>query len=226
MSLNFGAVSSFVQFSIGNVANLGNGAFTIMALWKPAGNSGIVGGLAAAVERQAYLMDTLLLFGTGDFSSGFPGIVNGDWMWLGISKPAGAAHYRFHLRDYTTSGAWSHGESVGSANHSDPGVSDNLRVGSIPSQAASLGDVAVAAIWTSVVADLAIQSACTTKLTDLIAAAPGWAVRFMQSAPTNIQDLIGSGNETTRSGTITASADPPGFDFSLSSAQGGWGVLL
>lgn len=217
MSLHFGGgTGDHVDFAVGGAANLGNGAFTIVTLWKFAGNTGLLAGLNGVTERQGVLLSPGL-FGTGDFSSGFGSPVSGDWFWFALSKPAGSAHYRGHLKDFTTSGAWSHGEAAGAANHSDPGVSDSIRVAAIPSTAASQGDVAVSAVFTAALSDAAIEAACTAALADLVAASPAWAVRFQQSAPTSIQDLIGSGHETGRTGTITASADPPGFDFSLGS---------
>src|SRR5262245_23279372 len=218
MSLNFGAASSHVDFSIGNAAQLGNGAFTLLALWKmPATiNTGLVGGVAAGNDQQSFGMDTAHIFGTGDFSSGFGTAVAGDWFWVGLSKPAGSAHYRGHIRDYSTAGAWSHGEAVGAANHTDPGTSTSIQVGSNPTFSASAGDVAVAGIFTSVLSDGAIELACTSTLCDFLAANPHWAARFMQAAPSSIQDLTGGGgNETSRTGTITTTADPPNFDFCL-----------
>jgi hypothetical protein len=221
MSLNFGAVSSHVNFSIGNAANLSNGAFTMLALWKPAGTSGLIAGFNGATQRRAYLMDFSPspghVFGDGDFSSGdATSITAGDFWWLGISKAAGAATYRCHARDFTTSGAWQHGVSTGAGTHTDPGVSNAIQVGSNSETAAAQGDVAVSGIWTSQLSDAAIEAACTSKLADLMAATPAWAARYMQSAPTNIQDLTGGGgNETGRTGTITATADPVGYDFTL-----------
>lgn len=215
MSLHFGGgTGDHVDFAIGGAANLGNGAFTIVTLWKFAGNTGLLAGLNGVTERQGVLLSPGL-FGTGDFSSGFGSPVSGDWFWFALSKPAGSAHYRGHLRDFTTSGAWSHGEAAGAANHTDPGTSDSIRVAAIPSTAASQGDVAVSAVFTSALSDAAIEAACTAALADLVAASPAWAVRFQQAAPTSIQDLIGSGHETGRTGTITATADPPGYDFTI-----------
>ena len=218
MSVNFGAASSDIRFSIGGAANIGNGAFTMLALWKLNGSnysSGIVAGYNSTTERQAFLMDTGHLFGTGDFSSGYGTFSGTDWFWFGLSKPAGSAHYRGHIRDYTTAGAWSHGEAVGAANHTDPGTSDSIRIGSNSSTSAATGDVAVVAVFTSALADAAIETACTSALSDLIAASPVWAVAIKQSAPTSLLDLIGSGNETSRTGTITATTDPPSYNFTL-----------
>ena len=43
----------------------------------------------------------------------------------------------------------------------------------------------------------------------------------MNSAPTSIQDLTaGGGNETSRPGTVTNTADPSGFSFDLGTALG------
>src|SRR5262245_16266721 len=220
MSLNFGAISQHIDFSIGNAANLGNGAFTLLVLWKDAGNTGLLAGHNSGTERQGYLLDTNHIFGTGDFSSGFGTATAGDWMWLGLSKPAGNNHYRGHMRDYSTAGAWSHGEAVGAANHGDPGTSNAIQVGAIPSTASSQGDVAVCGIWTSVLTDVAIEGACTSALSDFMAASPVWAVRMMNSAPSSLQDLTGGGgNETSRTGTITNTADPPSYNFTLSSGH-------
>jgi hypothetical protein len=223
MSLHFGAASSFIQFGIGGAANAGNGAVTMIALWAPnfglGVNSGVVSALSSTTERRSFLMDTSALFGDGDFTSGvaISGTL-GDFLWIAMSKAAGATTYRMHWKNLTTGGAWTHAVAAGAANHSDPGTSDNLKVGANPSTSASTGDVAVSAIKLANMADLAIEAACTSALSDLIAAAPDWAVRMMNSAPTSLQDLIGSGHETTRSGTITNTADPSGFNFTLGAA--------
>lgn len=221
MSLNFGAASSSVQFGIGGAANVSNGALTLITLWKPnwggTTNTGLISFQSGTTERRTFLIDSGALFGDGDFTSGvaFTGSA-GDWLWLAMTKPAGAAHYRMHWKNFTAGGAWTHAEAAGAANHSDPGTSDNIWIGANSNFSASLGDVAVSAAKTAELADAAIEAACTAALRDLIAASPSWAVRFMNSAPTSIQDLIGSGHETGRSGTVTNSADPAGFDFSLS----------
>jgi len=217
VSLNFGAANSHVDFSIGNAANVSNGAFTMMVLWlTPASslNSGLTSVLNSGTERRAFGMDTAHLFGDNDFSSGFGTLTASHWYWLALTKPAGSAHFRCHLRDYTTGGAWSHGEAVGAINQTDPGTSNSLQVGAGTSFASSAGDVAVAGVWTSELADLTIEALGTSALKDFMAGNPQWAARFMLSAPTSIQDLTGGGgNETGRTGTITASADPPAFDF-------------
>lgn len=223
MSLNFGAASSSVVFSIGNAANASNGAVTLIDLWKPTfvsgSNTGLVAVQSGASQRRSFLIDTSALFGDGDFTSGvaITGTA-GDWLWVAMSKAAGAAHYRMHWRNFTTGGAWTHSEAAGAGNHTDPGVSDQINVGANAETAAASGDVAVSAIKLANMADLAIEAACTSALTDLMAAAPDWAVRFMNSAPSSIQDLTGGGgNETSRPGTVTNTADPAGFNFSLSS---------
>lgn len=224
MSLNFGAASSSVTFGIGGAANAGNGATTFLTLWKPGfggtTNSGLLSALNSGTERRSFLIDTSALFGDGDFTSGvaISGSA-GDWLWLGLSKAAGSTHYRMHWKNITTGGAWTHGEAASAANHSDPGTSNEIRVGDFGLGSVN-GDVAVSSIWTADLADLAIEAACTSALKDLIAAGPAWAVRFQNSAPSSIQDLIGNGNETSRTGTVTNSADPPGFDFSLGVAIG------
>lgn len=224
MSLNFGAASSFIQFSIGSAANAGNGAVTMIALWKPTfvsgSNSGLLAGQSSGTERRSFLIDTSALFGDGDFTSGVAiSGTAGDWLWLAMSKAAGAAHYRMHWRNFTTGGAWTHAEAAGAANHTDPGASNEIRVGANATVSSSAGDVAVSAIKLTNMADLAIEAACTAALADLMAASPDWAVRFMNSAPSSIQDLTaGGGNETSRSGTITNSADPAGFSFDLAGA--------
>lgn len=222
MSLNFGAASSSVIFSVGNAANASNGAVTLIALWKPNFGSTTNTGLVAAQVgssgiRRAFLVDTSALFGDGDFTSGVAiSGTAGDWLWVAMSKPAGSAHYRMHWRNFTTGGAWTHGEAAGAGNHTDPGVANQLNVGASAETASANGDVAVSAIFTSELTDGAIQTACTAALADLMAASPAWAVRFMNSAPSSIQDLTGGGgNETSRPGTVTNTADPSGFDFSL-----------
>lgn len=225
MSLNFAGANNNVVFGVGNLANLGNGAFTLVALWKlasPNSNTGLIAGLSGGFERQGYGLSGGNEFGTGDFSSGFGPLAVGDFWWVGMTKPAGPNHYRCHTRDYSTAGAWSHGEAVGAANHGDPAASTSLQVGAGPSFGGGAGDVAVVAGWTSVLTDLAIEAACTSALADLMTANPNWAVEFKQStAASSRPDLTGGGgNETGRNGALTATADPPGYNFALTSSGG------
>lgn len=220
MSLNFGTTSSFLTFSIGNAANVSNGACTLAVLWKYNSNSGLIGAFSGASEQRGTGLDSGHLFGNNDFSNGFGTIsVIGDFYWLVLTKAAGNVTYRCHVKDYTAAGAWAHGVSVGAGNHSDPGVSDNIRIGPSPADAVR-GDVAVAALWTSALSDADVEAACTSALADLMAKSPTWAARFMLSAPTSIQDLTGGGgNETARSGTVTATADPVGYNFALTTPR-------
>jgi hypothetical protein len=223
MSVNL-ANPSHIDFSVGNAANVPNGAFSFLSLWRPTSNFTSLltfwtGGVGGTI-RRAYLLDTGHVFGDGDFSSGF-GTVSpvSDWWWIGFSKPAGAAHYRGHLKNYSAGGAWSHGEAVGAGNHSDPGTANAISVGTGVTAIAN-GDVAVTAAWTSELADVAgFEAAATAALVDLMTASPAWAVSY-QSGYTGapLQDLTGGGgNESARTGTITDVADPPGYNFALTS---------
>lgn len=224
MSLHFGAASSSVIFSIGNAANAPNGAVTFLALWKPTFVSGSNTGLVSAQFGSAglhrsFLLDSGAEFGDGDFTAGvaFSGTA-GDWLWLAMSKAAGSAHFRMHWKNFTTGGGWTHNEAATAGNHTDPGVANQINVGANAEVTTSSGDVAVAAIKLANMADLAIETACTAALSDMMAASPAWAVRFMNSAPSSIQDLVGSGHETSRPGTITNTADPAGYNFTLGGA--------
>ena len=174
-----------------------------------------VTAFSGVTVRRGMLLDADHLFGNNDFSSGFGTPAIADYGWFGLSLAAPGAHYQCHLQDYTLSGAWSHGESVGAGPQPFQGVSDSIQVG-VGVTAFSNGDCAVAGIWTSALSTAAIEAACTTKLSDFMAAQPAWAVAFPQASITNIKDLTGGGgDETSRSGTITAAANPPGYDFSL-----------
>ena len=224
MSLNFTNPSD-IAFSIGAVAGVGTSPFTMLALWRPANNfTSFITALGSGTTRRAMLLDTAHLFGNNDFSSGFQTLAPvTDWWWLGLSLDAAGDHYQGHVQDYSSGGAWAHGEAAGAGAQAFTAVSDTIQLGTGVTPVAN-GDLAVAAIWTSFLTPAQIEAAATAHLSDLMAAHPGWAVAApLANGLAALQDLTGNGgNETGRTAGITAVADPPSYNFTV----GGTPVLM
>lgn len=214
-----------IATSVGNAAGLYTGAFTVMCLAKMTSSSrgffsGWTGGVGGT-SRGGMLLVIAKIFGESDFSSGYgPGNFDDNvWRWYGYSKAAGSAHYVMHYADLATL-TWSHGESSGAGNHSDTGSSDAFSLGMNVNYALGFnsGDQAAEAVWTSHLSSSAIEAACTLAAADLAAGNPaaGWLFPEATSG-SPIVDFTGGGADETSRAFIATSADPSGYDFTLSS---------
>lgn len=153
--------------------------------------------------------------------SGLAGVTATDWQILGVSKPAGTSIFPRLHRSIVGSGSWTH-------------VDATVNMGSVPSDTWTktyIGcrngttnfknfRIAVAALFSSELSDANYQS--VTGSTQQIANLGPIALwEFNQaSVATTVTDLIGTANETARTGT-TAVADDPAWTYGLSGGGGG-----
>lgn len=233
-----GSAGPHLEVSVGNIASLYDGAFTIASLVRTTNNNlGFFGGWSDSVGGSnigGYLIAAVngaSLFGMNDFSSGFGGdgtlvdggtITDGTYRWFVYSKAAGSNTMRMHIADLSTL-TWTHGVSSGAGNHPDRGTAAVFSIGFQNYPMGNLGsaDYAVTAAWKSSLSDGSIESACTGLATDLVSASPnaGW---FFKQADfgSAFTDFTGGGADQTTRIDIVSSTDPADYDFTLGSGAG------
>lgn len=238
-----------IDFGVGTagLANVFASGYTIAVLAKATNsNFGLLGAFAdtsaTSIVREFFLNNNNgggRLFGDGDFSGGFPdqaadadGLNDNTWRWHVMSKPTGAAHFRFHYADLATL-TWVHGESVGAGNHSDPGTAVQMfTTWSVYPLGFDAGDFAAICLWPSALSDSNIVTSCTRLAADLynvVTPKGGWV--FPQAtAGSTITDFTGGGANESARAFIATSADPPDFNYSfahtiIGSAAAAFGAL-
>jgi hypothetical protein len=138
-----------------------------------------------------------------------------NWWWIALDWPSTAAAYRFHWRNHTAGGSWTHDPSnvSGAAAFAGPGTGW-VRIGAAGDNSAGARDMALAAIWAGtrfVDADYGIW----TKTSDLYNHAKGPPTFLCELNATTLVDLIAgstysSGNS---SGTGLTGGNPPTWTF-------------
>jgi len=219
VSLSWPAVvGTYINITVNTLGAVGTGDYTVVALTNLNGvNHGVVSLGAPGPYDYQILSDTGTWFGGGDFSgfAGTPGApVVGDWQIIGQSKTSGANAYRWHFWDYTTNSAKVH--TAGSGTHANPGTITSIRLGD--SENRGNGLIAAIAIWKRQLSDAEFDSLCTSNLSDWMAVSGGApdAIWAMNVAAASVVDGTGNGNNVASVvGTISAGADPPGFNYTL-----------
>lgn len=215
-NFDFATGPSYVTTSIGNCGGVGNGAYTIICLFNPNGNDGLISFRTSGITAQI-IIDTGQLFGAGDFQGGQTGISSGTWYWCAIRKASGSSPYQYSLRTYN-SGSTAH--QTGSVNHADSGsAATSIRLGDGDNR--GNGSVAVWAAWTSVLSDAAVASMFTTAAADIAAQSPQGLWLGNQASSSNpINDSTsGHADQTALTGTVSVVSDPPGYNYTLTASQ-------
>lgn len=221
---NGGVSADSITFAVGN-APPDEGPITMAALVKPATATNWLGWVMAGIAGGANIWSMLVFnqkwFIERDFSAG-SGPFTTDWYWAVVTKASGSTLPRWHFKNVTTGGAWSHTDAANTVTDGT-GPITSLRVGN--DSAGSTGDawhgnIAACATWTSALADLAVEAACTLAASDLAAAAPGWMVRLNQAnvATPVTDDTGGGGDQTAISGTSVDAAEPLGWSYALATS--------
>jgi hypothetical protein len=153
-----------------------------------------------------------------------------NWWWVAVDWASTAVVDRFHIRNHTSGGSWSHDPSTvaGPAAFAGPGTPGWLRIGSSGDNTVGARDIAVGAIWAG--ARFADSDYGTwTKTSDLYnhaRGAPSFLCELNAATPVDLiaGSTYSSGNS---SGTGLTGADPPTWTFDglgapvSSDAQGG-----
>lgn len=220
------AADAYISMTAGDSDSAGTGAHTIAVLFKTDpinANAGLVALMASSTQVRQLLADSGELFGTGDFSSGYPnnGVVVNTWYVGIITKPAGSAHYRIHLWPYASdgSGTMQHGEAPDAANHGDGSAITQIRIGL--NDVRGNGLIAVVGIWdtdlsTGGTTDAVLDGLKTNLLSVWAALTPDELISLENwNGTTGCTAVVGTSTQDNLIGTVGTGANPPSFDFTL-----------
>lgn len=219
-SFNGGTAADRITFSVG-AGPTTQGPITMAALVKSTSagaDQWILDADNGSFVKWGMLFSSGHTFIETDGSGG-PAYTANDWLWVVVTKATGSATPRWHIKDVTTSGAWSHTNGGGNVGNVGTGATEIILGGQFTGGASTTfrGEIAVAAAWQSELSDGSVEAACTLAAADLLAASPGWMIRLNQaSTATSVtDDTGGGGNQASISGTAVGASDPPGFNYSL-----------
>lgn len=176
-------------------------------------NTDILTSLTGTSAVQALFLDSSKIFSNQDFGGGAtaPSDKN-TWYAMAFTKASGSAAVRYHLA--AVGGAYTHTAS-GTVADGTAGITSFI-FGKGPIKGAAKMDIAAAAVWTSALSDSAIDALGTTSMDTWLAASPVGAWQFNQaSTGTNVNDLVGSANQTALTGT-SVTTDPAGWSYHAS----------
>lgn len=232
----FNGTSDYIQLGApaGSI-QLAAGAFTVMALVKPSSPGASLDAYVSPSRTTS--SSTLAELGQGtsgvdvvthtNYSDGTvsnaPGdTIAGNWQWWVIAKASGTgipvrcSAYRYRTSD------WSHQNStvnVGTA-PTDIWTLTNIGRRGTGTNFANF-QIAVAAVFTSNLSDGTLESMIAPNTTAAVfAQGPVALWEFNQDdVSTTVTDLVGSANETARSGTTVVTGSDPTWTFGLTAPQ-------
>lgn len=188
--------------------------YSLICLMRPhnALRSGSIGVRNASSFTAEIIMDAGKWFGAGDFGSGYTGFtpVANNWIWAGVSHPAGSNVLRWHHKDVTAGGSPVHGSSAFAVGN--PGSVSTIRLGDGDNEAQC--DIAVGAIYNYVLSDAQFNTAFSLAATDPYSLTP-LALWLGDSSGLTIDKMGGGADVTSTFGTVGNSTDPPGYNYSL-----------
>jgi len=174
-------------------------------------NSDFISGLAGTSPISGTFVSGGNIFSANDFGSGLAGPSDKNtWYVIGATKVSGNNTYQYTIAP--VGGSWTQATSGSSV--------DGSGVDSIVFGKGVIGggkfDIAAAAQWATPLSIAAIQALGTTSMDSWLAGSPSAAWQFNQtSTATNVNDLVGSANQTALSGTSVV-ADPVGWTYHTS----------
>jgi hypothetical protein len=200
------------------------GNVTLMALIKPitniANDHWIAQGYTSAnAALWGLLYTSSKFYNENNFGSGNGAPVLTDWMWAGYTKATGSVKPRWHFHNLTAATAWSHVDD-GSNVADGSGTISKFAIGGHGTSGTGMqGSIAAIAMWSSVLSDATIETACASAAA-LAASSPSMGFLLNQAATTTaVTDFTGHGStQSSLTGTTVDSDDPPGFSYTLSSA--------
>lgn len=219
MSGSMAVGANYLSFTAGGSGAAGTGAYSVAALWQPGvgnNNSGVACLLASGTRQRTVSEDALKMFGEGDFT-GFGTLVQGSWYLVVGSKAAGSAALTWRIWLYDPvdfTGALQDGTSqtVG-----DGSTVDEIRIGQTFNLANGL--YAVLGVWNRQLSLAECQSMRSNQLSAWAGVAGGAPQTLIHlrdwNGTTGAVVAIGSNTFNSVTGTVSAGANPPSFNFDL-----------
>ena len=228
----FNGVSDYIVLG-GTGTSIGDNAWSLVTVIKPLvlASSGTYVSCARTTSNSPVfeLADgsTSGVLAHNNYSDGTVSASTGytatDWQLCGVSKPAGSGDVtaRFHAK-ILGSGTWNHDDAtVGIGGHpTDAWTLTNIGRRGTGTNFKNFR-IAVAAVFNSYLSDANFEAMGNAASTQAIADNSPLALwEFNQaSTATTVTDLIGTANETSKSGT-TAASDNPAWTYGLAVGGG------
>ena len=191
-------------------------AYTLICLFAPHSTTR---GAAIAIRNAGgnavqMIRDSGKWFYGGDFSAGYSGfsVVADHWTWAAITHPAGSNVCTWHHKDITAGGSIVHG--AGAFAVGNPGAITGIRIGDGDNESHAV--IAAGAIYGSVLTNTELDTAFSNRAADAFALGP---LAMWLGSSNMLLDVTGNGadgDEANTVGTVGFAADPPGFDYALS----------
>lgn len=210
------AADAYITMTAGGAGAVGTGAYTMALLVQPAtgnNNCGMVQARTNSAAVRSLLEDTNKLFGEGDFSAGYGSLTQGTWYVCAQTKPAGSALYRFHLWPYASdgSGTMSHGTDGWSSG--DGATVTQIRIGHAGNRGNGL--IACVGAWDTELSDAQLDTLKSANLSAWSALSPDALFSLENWDGVNAIDVkVGTSTFSSLTGTVSAGANPSGFNFS------------
>lgn len=208
-----------ITLSAGGTGAMGTGAHTIAVLFNASNAAAAFLSLldsTPAVVRE-FLTDSGSLFALNDFT-GMAGVSTSTWYVAAVSKAAGSSAYRYHLWAYDSGGAGSMTHANGGS-QGDGNAVNAIRVGFGGGGDKMRGLIAVVGLWTSALSDANLNTLVSTHLSAWAALTPQALISLQNwNGSTGCVDVVGTSSQTGLVGTVATGANPPSFDFSLTTA--------
>jgi hypothetical protein len=228
-----GSGHQYVACSVGTLGAAGTADYTLVSLIYT-GNDGLYlgplslwSGSVTGVEERTMFADGGPWFGNGDFSAGFGTSPGGTWLLIAQSKAAGTNVYRWHEWTYASDGSGTKTHTNGTGTHGDGSTIAAVRLGDTVTRYMNVSSgIALSAVWKRVLSDADFVALCgntAAAFMNLSTGAPDALWLCNVASPSSIVDSTGNGANATSvvgSGITGSAADPPSFDYSLSSPSG------
>lgn len=221
-SFDASGLLSYILMSAGSAGAVGSGGYTMAVLCQPAtgnNNAGFLSGMVSGANNREIFEDTNVLFGDGDFSSGFGTLTQGTWYLIAQSKASGSNTYRHHIWAYAAAGTgtMTHGVASGSGTHGDGSAINQIRIGG--NSVKGNGLIAVVGLWDRALSDAELDSMKSGALTawrDVSGGQPKELISLESwNGSTGSTAVIGTSTQSSITGTVNSGANPPSFNFAL-----------
>ena len=215
------AANAHLTISAPAAGGVGNGAYTVGILYKT------VLFVSSAMIWRAYQANNFShrgLYADGDMwiinqqaDTDIPSFGNPvQWYWLVASKGSADEAPRAHWAVYDSSGVmtWTHQDALSS--QSNQSAIDRFCLGDEFGDSFK-GHAACLTAFTSELSDFEVELYFGTDSAGIMSASPQFFVHWPEAVGVGspFSDIAGGGSEIIRTGTWTATADPPGYDFDL-----------
>ncbi len=226
-----GSGHQYIALSAGTLGAVGTGAYTMLTLICPsdanyAGPLSLWSGSVTGTEERSLTAQAKIWYGSADYSTGFSqSWTTGNWYMVAETKAAGSNPLRWHWWPYAADGSGTKTHYTTGTNVGDGSAIAAVRLGD-EANYYNWGSIALVAVWKRQISDADFDALCgntAAAFMNLSSGAPDALWLCNVASPSSIVDSTGNGASyvsTSGSGITGSAADPPSFDYTLSSPSG------